>query len=195
MEDKIIADMAQRSILHTHGSGRILHSSNAAPPINGTILDAQKPAVKVGQRIYLSHAGEVDFLLGSRHIPLHGIEIGHRSRTGEDNIALLSLTFIRFIQLEGAAFADVNRIPKSDTLPCCGGKRYISATALTSINTAKAVIPIPHLGILEKLHRVIIPDTQITGCINRAAIHLIAGTARRIPAESHAHIVTQSYRT
>ncbi len=31
--------------------------------------------------------------------------------------------------------------------------------------------------------------------VNRAAIDLVVGTARRIPAESHAHIVTQGYRT
>ena len=180
--------MPQFGILHTHCGGRATHGGNAIALVHGPLFHAQASAVEVGHGIHLCSAGKEDFLLRTGYIPLHGVQIIHRGRTGENNVALLGHAFIGFIQLEGAATADVNRIPESDALSR-GGRERNHITTVTGINTAQAINTIIYLSILVEFNRIIVPDTQVAVCTNRAAIG--PGARRRIPAQRHTSIVTQ----
>ena len=153
VEGEDIAAVAQRSILHTHCGTRTFHGGDTPALVDSPLLHAQSPTIKVSQGIHLCGAGESYFLRRTGYIVFHGVQVIHRGRTGEDDIALLSLTLVRLIQLEATAFPNVNGIPEGDTLPRCGRKRYLSTTTTVCINTAQAVgIAIHYLGILVEFH-------------------------------------------
>ena len=192
--------MLQRGILHSNRGGRAFHGGDTLALIDSPLLHAQSPAEEIRHRINRRGAGIENFLSCSRS-PGTGsfqqvIQVLFRICTGEDDITRLSdgNGFTRFvqigiirIQIHCAAGGNVNRIPELNALTGgCGERNHITTNG---IDTAQAVGTAGFLHILFKEHRIIVPDTQVAGCINRAAVGVSARCL--IPTEGHAAVVVQ----